>query len=151
VCRLACLQLDITNLWKRLPDLENNNYAKVLAFNQAVSVAIVVFFTKRVQSPSPQLLFANPMAYLQQINSAAGIVLFMWLLHVGSPALTYQQAIRGGQGGILPKLHAYAFHAVSLRAYVSTHAAHRSCRPSPQPPPCRSTGRSTSRRRPGLC
>jgi hypothetical protein len=130
-----CRQLQITNLWKRLKDLENNNYAKVLSFNQAVSVAIVVYFVRRVQSPSPQLLCARPMAYLQRINSAAGIVLFMWLLHVGSPALTYQQAIRGGRGGILPKLHAYAFHVV--RALASRpRQNHTHTRARPRQPVC---------------
>jgi hypothetical protein len=130
------LQLDITNLWKRLADLENNNYAKVLAFNQAVAIAIVAFLTRRVQRPSPQLLYASPMAYLQQTNSAAGIVLFQWLLHVGGPALMYQQAIRGARGGILPKLHAYAFHVVSHRP--RTHRPqHQRAPPFMQPPPAR--------------
>ena len=86
----------------------------VLTFNRPVATAIMVYFLTRVQQPSPQLFLASPAAYLQQIRAAGGIVLYRWLEYVGSPVLTYQQAIRGARGLLLPQLHAYAFHVVSL-------------------------------------
>ena len=110
---MCCLVevLEITNVdYTKMRDLQNNNYGKLLALNHAVGVAIVIYFTKYVENPSPQLLYANPAAYLQQINSAGGIVLFRWLQFVGSPVFTYQFALRSGTGALLPKLHAYAFH-----------------------------------------
>ena len=109
LCAFAA-HLQRRNLQKRIPNLENNNYAHVLTFLQAVAVAIVVYFTIRVHSPRPALLYANPAAYYQQIHSAGGKVLFQCLLHVGFPVLTYQRSIRSRDGTLLPELHAYAVH-----------------------------------------
>ena len=111
----ACLccfakQLGRANLQKRIPNLEHNNYTHVLVFLQAVSVAIVVYFTAEVHSPPPALLYSNPAAYFQQINSAGGAVLFKCLQYCGSPVLTYQRSIRSRDGTKLPELHAYAVH-----------------------------------------
>ena len=104
------MTLEIDNVYERMKDLENNTCGKLLALNQAVTVAIVLYFTKCVTKPPPQLLYANPDAYRQQLNSSGGLVLFYWLLMVGSPVFTYQSAIRTAAGGFLPRLHAYAFH-----------------------------------------
>ena len=111
VC-LCCFanHLGRNNLQKRIPNLENNNYAHALTFLQAVSVAILVYFTTVVHSPPPALLYANPTAYCQQIHSAGGKVLFYCLLYAGCPVLTYQRSIRSADGGSLPELHAYAVH-----------------------------------------
>ena len=111
VC-LCCFAAELgrTNLQKRIPNLENNNYAHVLVFLQTVSVAIVVYFTTVVHSPPPALLYSNPAAYCQQIHSAGGVVLFQCLQYAGAPVLTYQRSIRSRDGAPLPELHAYAVH-----------------------------------------
>lgn len=131
--------LEIDNVYERMPNLENNNYQKVLNFHQAVGLAIVTFFITRVQSPPPQLLIANPMAYVQHINSAPALVLFHCMMYVCSPEITYHRAIRAGDGATIPKVLAYAFHVhrtvhktqeqqitlISLISYYCIHPALR--------------------------
>lgn len=103
-------ELGRQNLKQRIPNLENNNYAHVLTFQQAVAVAIVVYFTRVVQAPPPALLYASPAAYCQQIHASGGLVLFRCLQYAGCPTLTWQRAIRSADGAPLPLQHAYAVH-----------------------------------------
>ena len=109
LCAFAA-ELGRTNIQQRVPNLEHNNYTHVLTFQQAVAVAIIIYFTHIVESPPPALLYASPVAYFQQIHCAGGKVLFHCLQHVGCPVLTYQRSIRSRNGEPLPKLHAYAVH-----------------------------------------
>lgn len=140
----ACLSrfarvLEIDNVYERMPNLENNNYQKVLSFHQAVALAIVTYLVKRVKSPPPELLLANPMAYLQQINSAPALVMFQCLLYVLSPEISYHRAIRSGDGSTIPKILAYAFHVhrtvhktqeqqITLIALISYYCIHPALR-----------------------
>lgn len=140
----ACLAsfakvLEIDNVYERMPNLENNNYQKVLAFHQCVTVAIVTYLLKHVKSPPPELLVTNPIAYLQQVNSAPAVVVLQCLLCLGSPELSYHRAIRGGHGAKIPRILAYAFHVfrtvhktqeqqISLIALISYHCIHPALR-----------------------
>ena len=102
--------LELDNVFERMPNLENNAYSHALVFLSSVSLAIIIFFTQHVTSPSPDLFYTNPLAYYQRLNSAGGRVLFMFFFYVCSPVLSYQGAIRSRKGEMLPKLHAYALH-----------------------------------------
>ena len=102
--------LELDNVFERMPNLENNAYGHALVFLSSVSLAIVLFFTHHVTSPSPALFYANPLAYYQQLNSAGGRILFLVYFYVCGPVLAYQRSIRSRNGSMLPKLHAYALH-----------------------------------------
>ena len=136
-CCMCCFatELEIGNVYEHMPNLENNNYSKVLHLFQPVTAAIVVYFTTVVQQPPPRLFYANPMAYKQQLNSAGGLVLFYCLLYLGSPSVYYQQSIRTGRGQNIPKVTAYALHVhrtvhktqeqkISLIALISFYCIH---------------------------
>ena len=111
-CCLCCFGgiLELENVFERMPNLENNAYSHALVFINSVALAIIIFFTHHVTSPSPALFYASPLAYYQQLNSAGGKVLFLLFYFVGAPVLSYQRAIRSRDGPMLPKLHAYAMH-----------------------------------------
>jgi len=133
-CRFASI-LALENIFERLPNLENNNYAHILVFHSSCALAIVLFFTTVVQSPSPDLFYASPLAYLQQLNHGGARILFYYYYYVCAPTLTYQRAIRSRNGDLLPKLHAFALHAhrcvhkpneskINLIALVSFYCIH---------------------------
>ena len=111
-CCLCCFGsiLELDNVFERMPNLENNAYSHALVYLSSVALAVVIYFTHHVTSPSPALFYANPLGYYQQLNSAGGRVLFMVYFYVCAPVLAYQRAIRSRNGALLPKLHAYAIH-----------------------------------------
>ena len=108
---------------ERIPNLENNNYSHVLSLDKAIAVAVVVYLVTRVQRPSPLLLLTRPGSYMSEINSAGGIVLYQWFIHVGGPVIMYQHALREARGAVLPQLHAYAFHMVRCPTPCPRHAS----------------------------
>jgi hypothetical protein len=91
-------------------DLEHNNYAHVQQAHHAMTIAIVCYLLQDVVEPQPSLLLRNPELYLQQVESATGIVLVRYLQHVGFPTLQWQRAAREGDGLKLKKLFAYSHH-----------------------------------------
>ena len=132
-CFAAVLELE--NVFERMPDLENNNYSHALVFLQSCALAIVLYFTTVVQSPSPNLFYARPLAYLQQLNHSGGRLLFIFYFYVCAPVLAYQRAVRSRNGDLLPKLHAFAMHVhrcvhkpneskINLIALVSFYCIH---------------------------
>ena len=69
-----------------------------------------------VVEPRPSLLLRSPELYLQQVESATGIVLIKYLQYAGFPILQWQRAAREGDGLKLKKLFAYShqlFRSVS--------------------------------------
>ena len=142
LCFICCCarELEIDNVYERMPNLENNNYEKVRSLHNPITVAVLIFFFTRVQRPSPLLLMANPMAYKQQINSSGGLILFYFLLQVGSPEVWYNRSIRAGNGSQIPKIQAWALHVfrtvhttqeqiITLIALVSFYCIHPALKP----------------------
>ena len=127
--------LQLENVFERMPNLENNAYSHALVFLSSCSLAIVIYFTRHITSPSPDLFYTNPLAYYQLLNSAGGRVLFLFYYYVCSPVLAYQRAIRDREGPMLPKLQAYALHVhrcvhkpneskINLIALISFYCIH---------------------------
>ena len=75
-----------------------------------MTAGIYCFFIMDVQEPPPALFLRNPDAYLRQLQNASAIVLFMFLRHVGIPAIQWQRAARDGEGKKNETLHAHMLH-----------------------------------------
>ena len=93
-----------------IKSLEGNAVEHTQQALLAVTVAIIVFFTTKVTSPSPDLFLTNPVAYLARIQNASGVVLAEFLRHSGLPTLMWQRATRGREGTTLDDLHCLALH-----------------------------------------
>lgn len=106
----ACTIINVTKVFKVTKDLEHNNYAHVQQVHHVITIAIVCFLLQDVVEPRPQLLLRSPELYLQQVESATGIVLVKYLQHAGFPILQWQRAAREGDGLKLKKLFAYSHH-----------------------------------------
>ena len=105
-----------------------------------VAVAIIVFFTTRVTNPNRALFFADPVAYLAQIENAGGIVLAEFLRHVGIPTLMWQRGTRAQEAETLDDLHCLALHKfrcahktsssqISLLHLIGAYCSHPELRP----------------------
>lgn len=106
----ALLIVHITKVFKVTKDLEHNNYAHVQQAHHVITMAIVCYLMQDVVAPRPSLLLRSPELYLQQVESATGIVLVRYLQHAGFPILQWQRAAREGDGLKLKKLFAYSHH-----------------------------------------
>jgi len=96
-----------------LPDIHSLEGNAVLHTQEgilAVTVAIIVYFTTCVKSPTPELFLSDPIVYMSQVQNATGIVLVEFLRHVGFPTLMWQRATRGREGVTLDDLHCLALH-----------------------------------------
>ena len=126
----ALLIVHITKVFKVTKDLEHNNYAHVQQAHHVITMAIVCYLMQDVVAPRPSLLLRSPELYLQQVESATGIVLVRYLQHAGFPILQWQRAAREGDGLKLKKLFAYSHHlfrSVSHKpVWLRTDLAHRS-------------------------
>ena len=109
LCRCYSV-IGITKIFKVTKDLEHNNYAHVQQGLHVVTIAIMAYLLQDVVEPRPSLLLRDPEAYLQQVESATGVVLVRYLQYAGFPTLQWQRSARGGDGGKLKKLFAYSFH-----------------------------------------
>lgn len=111
-CLIAwCLRITmITKVFRVTKDLEHNNYAHCQQALHVITIAIVSYFLQDVTDPPPALLLTNPELYLQRINSASGVILFMFLHSAGFPILQWQRTARNGDGAKLKKLFAYSHH-----------------------------------------
>ena len=106
-----CLVIvNITKVFKVTKDLEHNNYAHVQQAHHVITIAIVSYLLQDVVEPRPSLLLRSPELYLQQVESATGIVLVRYLQYAGFPILQWQRAAREGDGLKLKKLFAYSHH-----------------------------------------
>ena len=76
-----------------------------------MTCGIYSYFLNDVTDPPPELFLRNPNAYVRQLQSATGIVLFWFLRMVGIPVLQWQKAARDGDGQKHEVLHAHMFHA----------------------------------------
>ena len=106
----ALSKVNITKVFKVTKDLEHNNYAHVQQAHHVITLAIVCYLVQDVVEPRPSLLLRNPELYLQQVQSATGIVLVRYLQNAGFPILQWQRAAREGDGLKLKKLFAYSHH-----------------------------------------
>jgi hypothetical protein len=97
-------------VFKVTKNLEHNNYAHVQQLHHVMTLAIVSYLIQDVVSPRPSLFLRDPELYLQQVDSATGIVLVRYLQYAGFPILQWQRAGRRGDGWKLKKLFAYSFH-----------------------------------------
>ena len=112
-CCLVCWCLSvmgITKVFRITKDLEHNNYAHVQQAHHAITIAIMAYLVQDVVSPPPSLLLRSPELYLQQVQSATGVVLVHYLQYAGFPILQWQRAAREGDGEKLKKLFAYSHH-----------------------------------------
>ena len=110
---LVCWALSIvhiTKVFKVTKDLEHNNYAHVQQAHHVITIAIVSYLLQDVAEPPPALLLRSPELYLQQVESATGVVLVRYLQYAGFPILQWQRAAREGDGLKLKKLFAYSHH-----------------------------------------
>ena len=110
---LVCWALSIvhiTKVFKVTKDLEHNNYAHVQQAHHTITIAIISYLLQDVAEPPPALLLRSPELYLQQVESATGVVLVRYLQYAGFPILQWQRAAREGDGLKLKKLFAYSHH-----------------------------------------
>ena len=106
-----CLNvIGITKVFKVTKDFEHNNYAHVQQAHHVITLAIVAYLIQDVRDPHPSLLLRDPEMYLQQIESATGVVLVRYLQYAGFPILQWQRAAREGDGSKLKKLFAYSHY-----------------------------------------
>ena len=144
-CFICCCarELEIDNVYERMPNLENNNYEKVRSLHNPITVAILVFFLTRVQRPSPLLLMANPMAYKQQINSSGGLILFYFLLQVSSPWCRYGAAPSHAFSCLLMPSRAFSYLLVPSRTFsyllIPSHTFSHLLTPAPPTSSCLTT------------
>ena len=112
-CCLVCwclAAMRITKVFAVTKDLEHNNYAHVQQAHHAMTIAIMAYLVQDVVAPPPSLLLRSPELYLQQVESATGVVLVRYLQYAGFPILQWQRAAREGDGSKLKKLFAYSHH-----------------------------------------
>ena len=109
----------------------------ILCAQRVLVCGIYCFILQDVTDPPPALFLSNPQAYLHQVHSASGIVLFWFLRVAGIPALQWQKDGRDGAGEMCGVLHALMLHAcrcwgnkpncvltslLALMSYFCTHS-----------------------------
>lgn len=95
---------------KKIQDFKDDSFRHVLAHTLEVTIGTYTWMIADVTDPSPLLLLSNPETYEGAIQHAGGLVSFMYLRDVGTPALHWLLTGRDGDGGRAEKLHAHSFH-----------------------------------------
>ena len=97
-------------IYEQMKDLEHDNAKHALDFHRVVTAAILCYMELHVTDPPPALFRTDPRAYIARVNHQGGVVLMMYLLHGGVPILSYQRAIRKGNGKRCAEMMAYSVH-----------------------------------------